>query len=187
LSGTPILRLPQAAILVLTHFPGRFKELSMKNCRTWLALPVAMVAASTVGSALASQGWLVVDKQRVKPLAVGIKFMPTQVPFEIHTQSTPNRLIEVHTSSGRVALQRCRFENNQMRVAEVSSMNLPGNCELDWRNDQRQFLMLLDTSEPIGAGDSFDLTLVFDQSEPRTVTVSVPNLPRPHQVNRRLH
>lgn len=154
---------------------GRFKELKMKNRQIWLALPIAALAASTLGVALASHGWMMVDRHCAKPLAVDFESRPTRLRSAANEPEFSDRLVGARLPEGRVSLQQFRFENDRMQVGEVSSLDLPCAGDLALHLDRRHVLMLLDINKPIRAGDSFDLTLVFDQAEARTLKVSVPN------------
>lgn len=72
--------------------------------------------------------------------------------------------VEIHTMS---------MEGNVMRMREIGEINLPPSARIEMKPGNGYHLMLIDLHQPLKAGESFPMTLVFEKADKREVSVTV--------------
>ncbi len=88
----------------------------------------------------------------------------------------PDRLVSAQTPvAARVGLHRMQMEGNVMRMREVSAVELPAKSDVRLRHASTDgyHLMLEGLKAPLKDGDSFPLTLRFENAGERTVQIHV--------------
>ena len=89
-----------------------------------------------------------------------------------NTGDGDERLLQVSTPIGRPSLHSTTMDNGVMRMRPLASLDIPAHSTVDLKPGGAH-IMIMGVKQPLAAGSSFPLTLKFDRSGERTVTVAV--------------
>ena len=151
----------------------------MKTRRTWVILPLALLAATVTGPVSACQGWILEERPSNARALLGLK-LDTVGGREIGgSAGQPEQLIGVRASVAcGVAMQQVGREPGAFQLRDVDSLALPATSEGALIKGPRNLLMLLqELRHPLRAGNDFDLTLYYGQAEPHRLAGRVQALP----------
>jgi len=89
-----------------------------------------------------------------------------------NTGDGDERLLQVSTAIGQSSLHSTTMDNGVMRMRPLTSLDIPAHSTVDLKPGGTH-IMIMGVKQPLAAGSSFPLTLKFDRSGERTVTVAV--------------
>ena len=89
-----------------------------------------------------------------------------------NTGDGDEKLLQVSTPIGQPSLHSTTMDNGVMRMRPLASLDIPAHSTVDLKPGGTH-IMIMGVKQPLAAGSSFPLTLKFDRSGERTVTVAV--------------
>jgi copper(I)-binding protein len=137
-----------------------------------------LLAAALPAPALAHDfrlGALRIDHPYATPTPPGARTGAVYLRGIRNTGDAPDRLVGAATPAARaVEIHRSEVDAMQvMRMREVDGIAVPARGEVRLRHGGEHHLMLIDLARPLKVGDRFPLTLRFERSGEREVTVWV--------------
>ena len=82
------------------------------------------------------------------------------------------RLLQVSTPIGQPSLHSTTLDKGVMRMRPLASIDIPAHSTVDLKPGGTH-IMIMGVKRPLAAGSSFPMTLKFDRSGDRAVTVAV--------------
>ena len=102
-------------------------------------------------------------------------FMTLHYPAAVDMEAgaIPDRLMHVQTPvAGRAEIHTLLIDDNAMMMRKVSALPLPPSGRLEF-SPQGAHIMMMELRQPLKAGDSFPMTLIFEKAGPVEVAVPV--------------
>lgn len=120
-------------------------------------------------------GALRIDHPYATPTPPGARTGAVYLRAIRNTGDAPDRLVGASTPAARaVEIHRSEVDAKQvMRMREVDGIAVPARGEVRVRHGGEHHLMLVDLAQPLKVGDRFAMTLRFERSGEREVTVWV--------------
>lgn len=138
---------------------------------------ILAIAATTIGTLVQAQETRLKDLLIEKPYARAT--MPNQpvggayVTIE-NKGATADKLIAASTPvAKKVELHTMSMDGNVMKMRGVSNIELKPATRLEMKPGQGYHLMLMGLQQPLKAGDTFPMTLVFEKAGKTEVSVVV--------------
>ena len=100
-------------------------------------------------------------------------FMTLNYSANADAGMAPDRLMAVRTPvAGRAEIHTILIDDNTMMMRKVTNLPLPPTGRLEF-SPQGPHIMMMELRQPLRAGDSFPMTLVFEKAGPVEVAVPV--------------
>lgn len=144
------------------------------------ALPLCLftLAVLAAGSVVRAESAVSIENPYAFAASSGARsagaFMTLRYP--VTDTGTPDRLMQVQTPvAGRAEIHAVLIEDNAMMMRKVSTLPLPPTGKLVL-SPQGTHIMMMELRQPLIAGDSFPMTLVFENAGAVEVAVPVRSL-----------
>lgn len=165
--------MPRGRVRNFTHF-RREKQAAMRQIVIEIAAAAALTVASILASAVgAKAGDLSVTHAYARASASPAAKAATVYVTVANAGAGDDRIVAVSTPVARAAmLHRTAMSGDVMKMEHVESVAVPANAAVEMAPGGLH-VMLMGLAAPLKEGETLQLTLTFEKSEPVTVDVPV--------------
>lgn len=138
-----------------------------------IAFTILLAAAGGASAQAAQAGPIHIDQARARPSVNGQASGAAYVRIENKGKTADKLLSASSPAAQSVEIHTMAMEGNLMKMREVSEITVQPQSTVDMQPGAGYHIMLMNLRQPLKAGDTFPMTLVFEKAGKTEVNVQV--------------